>query len=216
MRFFAFSSRTVLLALILLAPVASQARDVVVEALLPNGAVLEIDGRRHVVKAGQTVAGVTLLAADAKSATLEINGKRQVLGLSQRVGGHFQAPERREVAIPKDALKQYRIIATINGRRVAVIVDTGANTVAMNTSHARALGVDYEAGLPGKIETAGGMVNAWVVSLDSVDVGGIRVDRVQAAVAEGDFPSTILLGMTFLEHVDLVESNGVLSLSRVW
>ena len=54
------------------------------------------------------------------------------------------------------------------------------------------------------------------VTLRSVSVGGIRVENVQATVLEGDFPSTILLGMTYLQHVDMEENNGVLSLSRDW
>jgi aspartyl protease family protein len=66
------------------------------------------------------------------------------------------------------------------------------------------------------VETAGGILQAWQVTLRSVDVGGIRVDGVQASVVEGDFPADVLLGMTFLRHVEMQETNGVLSLSRSW
>ena len=76
--------------------------------------------------------------------------------------------------------------------------------------------MDYSAGTSGQVETASGNVNAWLVTLDSVNVGGIRVDNVRASVVDGDFPATILLGMTFLKHVEMQESNGVLSLSRTW
>ena len=192
------------------------ASDVIVEALLPNGAVVKINGNRHTLRAGQSIGDVKLVSADAKAAVIEISGQRQTVGISQRITGNFQVPEKREVTIPKDALKQYRTVATINGRRVAVIVDTGANTVALSASQASALGVDYESGIPTSVETASGKVDAWVVALDSVDVGGIRVDKVQAAVTDSEYPSTILLGMTYLEHVDIAESNGVLSLKRDW
>ena len=192
------------------------ASDVIVEALLPNGAVFKINGNRHTLRAGQSIGDVRLISADAKAAVIEISGQRQTVGISQRITGNFQVPEKREVTIPKDALKQYRTVATINGRRVAVIVDTGANTVALSASQASALGVDYESGIPTSVETASGKVDAWVVALDSVDVGGIRVDKVQAAVTDSEYPSTILLGMTYLEHVDIAESNGVLSLKRDW
>ena len=50
--------------------------------------------------------------------------------------------------------------------------------------------------------------------LDSVDVGGIRVDGVRASVIEGEHPRAILLGMTYLKHVEMREKNGVLQLSR--
>ena len=192
------------------------ASDVIVEALLPNGAVFKINGNRHTLRAGQSIGDVRLISADAKAAVIEISGQRQTVGISQRITGNFQVPEKREVTIPKDALKQYRTVATINGRRVAVIVDTGANTVALSASQASALGVDYESGIPTSVETASGKVAAWVVALDSVDVGGIRVDKVQAAVTDSEYPSTIMLGMTYLEQVDIAESNGVLSLKRDW
>ena len=41
-----------------------------------------------------------------------------------------------------------------------------------------------------------------------------RVDNVEATVVEGNFPSTVLLGMTYLRHVKM-ETGGV-SLSRAW
>jgi len=78
------------------------------------------------------------------------------------------------------------------------------------------LGVDYRSGAPGRVETAGGYAPAWLVTLRSVDVGGIEVNNVQASVVEGDYPVSILLGMTFLRHVEMQETNGVLSLSRAW
>jgi len=192
------------------------ASDVIVEALLPNAAVLKINGNRHTLRAGESVGDVTLVSADAKTAVVDIAGRRESVGISQRISGNFEVPERREVSIPRDALKQYRTIAEINGKRVAVIVDTGANIVAINASQAAALGVDYANGVPTTVETASGTVRAWVVSLATVDVGGIRVDRVQAAVTDSEFPSTILLGMTYLEHVEINESNGVMSLTRDW
>ena len=194
----------------------ASASDVIVEALLPNAAVLKINGNRRTLRAGESVGDVTLVSADAKTAVVDIAGRRESVGISQRISGDFEVPERREVSIPRDALKQYRTIAEINGKRVAVIVDTGANIVAINASQAAALGVDYANGVPTTVETASGTVRAWVVSLATVDVGGIRVDRVQAAVTDSEFPSTILLGMTYLEHVEINESNGVMSLTRDW
>ncbi len=71
-------------------------------------------------------------------------------------------------------------------------------------------------GIPSRVETASGLVPARVVNLRFVDVGGIRVDNVQATVVEGSYPSTVLLGMSYLKHVDIKENNGVLSLSRAW
>jgi aspartyl protease family protein len=187
-----------------------------VEALFTDAAVLLIDGQRKMLRTGQSFGGVTLVAAYSRTATLEVDGATMVLGISRRVGTNYEPPGARVVEIPRDAQLQYQTTAAINGKRVRVLVDTGANVVAMSSRHAAALGVDYRAGVPGQVETAGGILQAWQVTLRSVDVGGIRVDGVQASVVEGDFPADVLLGMTFLRHVEMQETNGVLSLSRTW
>ena len=59
--------------------VQGQPTRVQVEALSSNSAVLNIDGQRKMLRAGQSFAGVTLVAADAKFATLRINGESQYL-----------------------------------------------------------------------------------------------------------------------------------------
>ncbi|MEM9397666.1 MAG: retroviral-like aspartic protease family protein, partial [Pseudomonadota bacterium] len=123
-------------------PQLSLAIDLVVEALLPGTAVLRIDGRRTTLKEGKSAGGVRLISADSKSAIVEINGQRQQLGVSQRISGQFAAPEKRTVRIPLDQARQYRTNADINGVRVSVIVDTGANIVAMSERHAQTLGID--------------------------------------------------------------------------
>ena len=212
--------RHLALPILLLALITSntwaQSPDIVVEALLPNTAVMQIGGTRLTLRAGQSHSGVTLISADSRQAVVEVHGQRQTLKLHQRVSGSYFAPDSRKVDIPRDARMQYRTLATINGRSTQVLVDTGANVVAMNAGHATALGVDYRSGQPSRMETAGNTIDAWTVSLQSVDVGGIRVENVRASVTEGNFPTTILLGMTYLQHVEMQEIKGVLSLTRSW
>jgi aspartyl protease family protein len=207
-----------LLAATVLLPKAAlaQAASVTVEALLPNTAVLMINGQRKTLKAGASFQGVKLLSADASAAVLEINGERQRLGLNRNITTNYVAPERRQIDIPRNDRMQYITMGLINGRSIQVMVDTGANVVAMNSRQATTLGIDYKAGVPSKLETASSIIDAWMVNLQSVELGGIRVENVRATVAEGDYPSTILLGMSFLQHVEMRERDGVLSLSRAW
>jgi aspartyl protease family protein len=200
----------------LLAVSAAAAPTIEVEALFTDAAVLQIDGQRKMLKVGQSHAGVTLIAAYSRTATLEVDGERTVLGISRRIGSTYEEPEEKVVKIQRDSRLQYQTSAKINGRSTRVLVDTGANVVAINSIQARQLGVDYSSGAPARVETASGVIKGWAVTLRSVSVGGIRVENVQATVLEGDFPSTILLGMTYLQHVDMEENNGVLSLSRDW
>lgn len=194
---------------------AQSAPSIEVEGLMPNTAILLIDGERKMLKVGQTHNGVTLVQAYSKTATLKVDGKPMVVGLSRRVGSVYKKSATRDVRIQRDAQLQYRTTAAINGRRLQVLVDTGANVMALSAKHAQLLGVDPYRGVPASVETAGGIVAAWTVTLSSVDVGGIRVNNVAATVLEGDFPNTVLLGMTYLKHVKMQENQGVITLTQL-
>jgi len=187
-----------------------------VEALMTNTAVLKIDGQRKTLKVGQSFGGVTLVAAYSRTATLEVDGQQMVMGISRRIGANYQEPKEQVVTIKRNNQLQYHTTASINGRNMPVLVDTGANLVAMSEVHAKSLNIPFETGARGKVETASGLVDAWVITLRSVSVGGIKVEGVQATVVQGSFPNTILLGMSYLQHVEMKESSGILSLSRAW
>jgi aspartyl protease family protein len=214
MRSLVFSAA--LLLFLVLAPPAAAQDSVQVEALMPGMAVLTIDGRRHTLREGDREAGVRLVSANGSEAVLEIRGERRRAGVSDRIAGAYTAPEKRSVTVARDERMQYRTSAAINGRRMEVLIDTGANVVALSRQHAAALGINAEDGQPTRVETAGSTVAGFFVTLDSVDVGGIRVDKVRATVVDGDFPRTVLLGMSYLRHVQLSEQNGVLSLTSPW
>lgn len=184
------------------------------EALLGKTAVLMINGQRHTLRVGEAADGVTLVATEPTSATVEIDGSIQVLGLTRRVGTAYQARDELVVTIAQNGVMQYQTSATINGRSTMVLVDTGANMMAISSDTARALGIDYDDGEPSMVETAGGRTTAHAITLQSVAVGEIEVNNVPAMVVDGAFPTTILLGMSYLRHVKLQEHNGILSLSK--
>ena len=56
-------------------------------------------------------------------------------------------------------------------------------------------------------QTASGVVATWELTLDSVEVGGLKVNYVPAAVISGDHPYQVLLGMSYLKNLK-VEHNG--------
>ncbi|PLW68657.1 retropepsin-like aspartic protease family protein [Pseudohalioglobus lutimaris] len=199
----------------LLCSVVNAAPQIDLEGLMPKTAILLVDGERKMLREGQSFKGVTLIAAYSRTATLEVQGKQVVLGLSQRVGSNYQAPPAQVVSISRNASLQYLTNASINGRKVEVLVDTGANMVAMNESEALRMGINLKQAAPAQVETASGVVPAWSVSLASVDVGGIRVNNVPATVIAGAYPGTVLLGMTYLRHVKIEENKGILTLSRM-
>lgn len=202
-----------LIATSLLLPLSSVA-DIVVVGLFKNAAALQIDGQQRMLRAGDlSPEGVRVISATPKQVVIERDGQRQVLGLSQHISSSYSTAQQAEVTIPRSANNQYITQGHINGRQIEMLVDTGANLVAMSEVHARRLGIDYRRhGLVGKVQTASGLANAYGVSLKSISIGGITANAVEATVIEGDYPAMVLLGVSFLKHVDLREQNGAMYL----
>ena len=104
--------------------------------------------------------------------------------------------------------------AQINGRTIQVLVDTGATTVALSHEDARKAGFrpdDLDFDRP--VSTANGVVNAAYVRIDRIELGSIRVDRVDGMVLPKGALSGSLLGMSFLSRLNSFEvKNGVLHL----
>ncbi len=200
--------------LLLLLTLSGAARaDIEVLGLFKGAALLKVDGEQKLLKVGQQWKGVALLKADSREALADVNGERMTLNVSTRISSNFVKPGARTVRIRKNSNRQYITNATINGRGTQVLVDTGANIVAMNANTARALGVKFEDAPRSQVATASGIVGAWSVMLESVDVGGIHVPHVQASVIEGSFPEMVLLGVSYLQHVELREKDGILMLT---
>ena len=214
MRLMALACCTVLGLSLLAVPASGQANSVEVQAVLGDTAVLLIDGQRKTLKVGEDFAGITVLSTRPTAVTLRINGREETVGLSRSVSTTYEEPHEQVVTIVRDAQMQYHTTAMINGRHTLAMVDTGANQVAISSAQARSMNIDYGSGIPTRVETASGVNEAYRVVLQSVSVGGIQVDNVPALVVRGSYPSTILLGMSYLKHVRMEEQNGVLSLSR--
>lgn len=209
MRWFA---RLLVLWLLLLSH--AHAAEVRIMGLFSNKAVLMIDGNRRILAAGETSPeGVKLISADSETAVLEINGQRQERRLGTHIGSSFTAAKKRSTRITPTG-GMYMSDGRINNRSVEFLVDTGATFVVMNSQYADRLGVDYQEGQLGMVETASGMEKAWQVKLDSVSVGPVQVRNVDGMVLEGAMPSKVLLGMSFLSRVEMERVGTVLVLTN--
>ncbi len=205
-----------MLSLVFLSPAsfALDMSEVRLVGLFSGTAVLMIEGRQEVIRLGeQSRSNIALIATDSSTATLSYEGKSYTVGLSRSISDYV--PARKVTAVVKaDDQGQYFSYGSINDQPVTMLVDTGATSVAMNTGQARRLGIDFAAGELSRAETAGGMVKAYRVTLDRVKLGDIELSNIGAAVLEGVHPPFVLLGMSFLTHVKIEESNGILRLSQ--
>jgi len=193
---------------------ALAAPQVQVVGLFPGAAVLSIDGQRKLVKVGQTgPEGVQVVSADSHKAVLRVDGVEQAYELSREYNttGYATPSARTEMSIARGTGGHYWVAGTINNQNAQFLVDTGATSVAMNEGEARRLGIDYRAsGTPMMASTASGTVRSWRVTLNSVKLGSIELLGVEAAVVQGDYPTEILLGMSFLNRVGWREDQGMM------
>jgi len=199
---------------LLSAPLAA-APQVQVVGLFPGAAVVTVDGQRQLLKVGQSgPAGVSLVSADARGAVLRVDGVDTPFGLSREYSGAgYAEPQRQQLSIARGQGGHYWVAGSINRQGVQFLVDTGASSVAMNEAQASRLGLDYKTrGIPMQVNTAGGVVPAWRMTLNSVKVGSLELLGVEAAIIAGGSPSEVLLGMSFLNRVGWREEQGVLRL----
>lgn len=207
--------RAACLLLLSTAAFATCAAELNVTGLFSNKAMVSIDGGKpRIMAAGESKGGVKLISANSNGATFEIDGKRQTLGMGQSISSSFAGGEKPVVKLTADGNGHFSTLGSINGYTTRFLVDTGATTVALSTSEAKRMGIDYQNGERGASSTANGVVPVYKVMLHNVKVGDISLNMVEATVIEGAGLPVVLLGMTFLTRVEMHRENSVLTLTK--
>jgi clan AA aspartic protease, TIGR02281 family len=215
MKVFGLHSMGLFLALLSAVGIAS-ATDVSIAGLFAGKAMISLNGGTpRMVSAGQSIDGVKLISADSAAAVLEIDGKRKTLGLGQGVSvGGGSSSGSQTVVLTANSQGHFVTVGSINGASTRFVVDTGATYVSLSSSEARRLGLDYTKGERGAMSTANGVVPAYKVTLNTVRVGGISMNQVDAAVIEGGSPPVTLLGMSFLKRVEMRRDGDSMTLKK--
>ena len=99
------------------------------------------------------------------------------------------------------------------------ILDTGASYTVISEDIAKELNIDLGKKHPKiRLQTANGIINVPLVTLDSIEISGLRVDDLAAAVHDFSSDTNIagLLGLNFLGNfrMDLDTEKGVLILEK--
>ncbi|MGE3295737.1 MAG: TIGR02281 family clan AA aspartic protease [Porticoccaceae bacterium] len=184
-------------------------------ALFRDRAMLEINGVQRLLKAGEMAPeGVRLVASDSTGAVLEIDGKRVRLALSQRIAASYAEAEFAEVRIPRGEQGHHFVGGSINGHGVRFLVDTGATTIAMSSLDAERLGLKWREGSRGVASTASGLAESRELTLATFSIGPITLHRIPATVVTGAYPTSVLLGNSFLAKVEMTEESGVMILRQ--
>jgi aspartyl protease family protein len=108
----------------------------------------------------------------------------------------------RDVVIPPGPNGHFLVEASVDGRHMNFMVDTGASLIALTASDAAMLGIHpAESEYVAMVRTANGTVRAAPVELDMVEIDDIMVHNVSAIVMPEGALSDNLLGLSFLQRL---------------
>ena len=111
------------------------------------------------------------------------------------------------IAINRDGSGLFHLDAQVNGQDARFLVDTGADTVAINEDEAQRLGIDLAgAEFAPIVQTASGQGMGARVKIDRLTIGGTDLGGVSAVVVRG-LPVN-LLGQSVLRRMGKVELSG--------
>ncbi len=115
-----------------------------------------------------------------------------------------------EVVLKRNRNGHYIAGGKINGQDVTFLLDTGASHVSIPLSVAKRLklrkGIDLE------VSTANGTATVHSTKINSLSLGNLQSKRVIAHVNPHMRGEEVLLGMTFLKHLEIIQLGDTLTL----
>lgn len=131
---------------------------------------------------------------------------------NQTLETRYLAEGVREVVLQRNRFGHYVTSGEINGQTVTFMLDTGATGVAIPDAVAKRLGI--QRGRAYRTQTANGTAVSYAATLDTVAVGDIALSNVQAGIAPGMGIDEVLLGMSFLKHIEFTQRGDTLILRQ--
>lgn len=135
----------------------------------------------------------------------DINNPNKQLSVSINENGH------REIVLERNKYGHYVATGQINGQSVEFLLDTGATVVAIPEHIAKQL--KLKKGESYLSQTANGDSLSYETTLDTLALGDIVMKNVPASISSGMEFDEILLGMSFLKHLQLTQQGKWLKIS---
>ncbi len=162
---------------------AGAARDIAIWLGLALLLVIGYSFREEAGFVANRVAGELLPPGQTLNVGNSTQGNRAVR-IRKRRDGHFIARSR------------------VNGAAVSLLVDTGATVVMLKAADAMAAGINVsDLAYTTEIQTANGRATAASIRLNSIEIGSITIQQVEALVAKPGTLRESLLGMSFLRRL---------------
>jgi aspartyl protease family protein len=165
-------------------------RDMLAWSLLGAALLAGYSYRERIVSFGHQVLGDLLPTDSLLRADSQVDQERSVR-IRKRPDGHFM------------------VHTEANGVLMQMLVDTGASTVVLRPEDGRLLGIEMDQlryVVP--VQTANGTTYAASVRLNTLSVGKIKMNNVEALVAKRGTLRENLLGMSFLNRLNSYEFSG--------
>jgi len=110
-----------------------------------------------------------------------------------------------EVLLKQNRQGHYIADGKLNDHWATFVLDTGATNISIPKDVAAEMGLTE--GKAEKTRTANGDIVVYRVTLDSVKLGAIELKNVTAHINPHMNGKMVLLGMSFLKHVDMTQKN---------
>jgi len=117
-----------------------------------------------------------------------------------------------ELVLNRNRWGHYVANGHINDQPVVFILDTGASDVSIPAAVADRLGLKRGPELT--YMTANGPARMFATQLDKVDLGGITLTNIRASINPNMHDDEVLLGMTFLRHLEFTQRGDTLTLRQ--
>lgn len=130
---------------------------------------------------------------------------------NQQVITH-ETSEYLEVILQRNRSGHYVASGHINRHPVVFFLDTGATTVSIPENVANTIGL--QKGRPMLASTANGTITTYDTRLNSVGIGDIELSNVRAGINPHMGGNDVLLGMSFLKHLEFTQRGDTLILRQ--
>lgn len=115
-----------------------------------------------------------------------------------------------ELVLQRNRAGHYVAPGLINGVEVTFLLDTGATDVSVPEKIATQAGLQQ--GRQIRVGTANGVVAVYHTLIETIQLGHIQLQKVQANINPHMHDDIVLLGMSFMKDLEMTQRDGTLTL----